>query len=71
MSFYKLFMAFLELEDLGVGCFPCGGLHGFLGFLSSNNNGMVFDLLCPGLSMWLAPLVPKLQQQITSVSSKT
>ncbi len=42
MSFYKLFMAFLEVEDFGVGCFPCGGLHGFLGFLSSNNNGIEF-----------------------------
>lgn len=58
-----------------LGAFHVEACHGFLGFLSSNNNGMVlgmvfWPLLCPRLSMWLAPLVPKLQQQITSVSSK-
>ncbi len=69
-EFLEAFHGLFGGRGLGVGCFPCGGLHGFLGFWS-----MVFrvwNLTSSVLSSLhvAGPLVPNLQQQITSVSSK-
>ncbi len=57
-------MAFWEVEDLELGAFHVEVCTDSWDFVSSKNNGMVFDVLCPRLSMWLAPWLPSYNNKL-------